>query len=205
MILSHKIISISISISALSFAWFSFINYRYTQEPIIEPISLSKKQEYSWSFTPDVSENYELVIRFYKKEPPPYDYVTEILNNSTFNNIPINVAWQLTQGNDTISNGKPNNYGTYFSATNPYIDKGISSFPLESGKPYKLNISVLTGEKDLDILTPEIHITHDAATDLWLFQHTLIAIFVTYLGLAIAVLSMCYLAIIKLQQKYASS
>jgi hypothetical protein len=205
MTLSIKLIGVGIIIASLSFAWQSYLTHKYNSLPITEPISLSEQNKYSWSFSPTVAETYELVIRLYKNTPPPYDYVTEIINKSTYKNTPINVSWQLLNNNEVLSSGDASNYGLHFSATDKYIEKGIGSFSLNSDSVYNLKFTVLSGHNKFNILTPEVRITHNTATDDWLFGQALLSSFAIMLCFSIIILALSYLVINKLWRKHASS
>ena len=205
--MSHKLIIFiaCVSIAALSYAWSEYLHYRYDDDIVIEPINLHEKTSYSWSFTPTVSENYELVVRFYKNAPPPYTYVTEIIDKETYRGAPIDVDWGLMQEDNLVVKGGVGNYGRHFVAANPYVEKGIGSFSLSSGLPYELEFNVPAGYEAFEVLAPEVRITHDVATNDWLFGQHLIAAFITIIGLATAGLVAVFWMASHFWKRYAGS
>lgn len=186
MIQRQIVIGACIGVSLLAFVWSEYLDLRYSSSPLSEKVSLSKKGDYSWSFSPRVTDDYELVVRFHKNVPPPFDYVTEILKEGSFEGLPIIVNWALLEEGKQVSKGGVDNYGHHFVAANPYVEKGVGSFHLSSNSSYTLLFSVSEGHESFNVLAPEVRINHNIATQDWLFGQNLISAALIVLGLALS-------------------
>jgi hypothetical protein len=189
---SIVIIILCLVISALAFFWLKYLDNKYEHYSLVESIDFSQQGNQSWLFTTKASEDFDLVIRFYKKSPPPYDYVLDIWKEGKFKGATLNVSWKLSNDGTLENTGEHNNYGEHFAATDDYIEKGIGKLSLLSGVDYLLTLNFPTDEKEFNKLEPEIRVTQSVETRDWLFSQSLINSFIILISLAISVITLIY-------------